>query len=610
MSGGGQLTFKGLPAADGHLTFDGSEGNVSAAAIAVKVTRFHPSVSTAQDNPATISARVSRFAPAVAANVDAGLPSYLQARSVQPLRVASEVFLEGGQPLRHASPDGLEFALPLRAGIDVGAGFGQPLLDTDPVQRNGMGHPLRDGSPLPIPLGELFADTLPLRPPATAQPLHDAVAILRATGMPWHDGSSAEHSAAMAWRDGRLVLVVRDTAWRDGWPTETHGSPWGPAAPPGPAPCYLPNGHLTFRDLPAIDGHLTFACETHETGPEASVIVPIRKAYIVLNTSTLIRLDTGAVIPTKSMSMSLDVDSWAWSFSASIQRSAMSLLLPPVSGEPVTVQAVLNGVPWRFVVLSVSSNREWGSDSVTVRGSSRAALLSDPYSPVISVAPATDRTAAQLIGDVLSANGVSLGWDLDWRLTDWLVPGGTWAYQGTYIQGASTVAAAAGAVLQPHPTDDTLIVMPRYPLAPWDWAAATPDLEIPAAAARVEGIEWATKPEYNEVYVSGAANGVLCHVVRAGTTGGLAAQMVTDALITQPIAGAQRALPILSDIGQQAMVSLKLQMLPETGIIVPGKLLRYIDADGQTRLGLSRSVSVEAAHGQIWQTVGVETHVS
>jgi hypothetical protein len=53
-------------------------------------------------------------------------------------------------------------------------------------------------------------------------------------------------------------------------------------------------------------------------------------------------------------------------------------------------------------------------------------------------------------------------------------------------------------------------------------------------------------------------------------------------------------MPVLADVGRQAMVSLRLPVLPETGIIVPGKFVRYVDG-GTTRLGLTRSVLWRAA---------------
>lgn len=59
-------------------------------------------------------------------------------------------------------------------------------------------------------------------------------------------------------------------------------------------------------------------------------------------------------------------------------------------------------------------------------------------------------------------------------------------------------------------------------------------------------------------------------------------------------------------------MSLRLPVLAETGIIPPGKFVRYVDG-GVTRIGLVRSTSAAIERTEdkltIWQTIGVETHV-
>jgi len=50
-------------------------------------------------------------------------------------------------------------------------------------------------------------------------------------------------------------------------------------------------------------------------------------------------------------------------------------------------------------------------------------------------------------------------------------------------------------------------------------------------------------------------------------------------------------------------------VLPETGIIVPGKMVRYTDG-AATRMGITRSVSVSVGANAVdlRQTIAVETH--
>ena len=152
-------------------------------------------------------------------------------------------------------------------------------------------------------------------------------------------------------------------------------------------------------------------------------------------------------------------------------------------------------------------------------------------------------------------------------------------------------------------------MLPRYPVAPWDWGSVTPDLEIPSSVMTREGIDWVELPRYNRVFVSGTTAGVLGRVTRAGTAGDVLAQMVTDPLITHVDAARQRGLPVLARTGRWADVSLRLPVLPETGVIRPGAFVRYVDG-GTTRLGLVRSVAVDAALPEVWQSIKVETFVN
>lgn len=89
--------------------------------------------------------------------------------------------------------------------------------------------------------------------------------------------------------------------------------------------------------------------------------------------------------------------------------------------------------------------------------------------------------------------------------------------------------------------------------------------------------------------------------------------MIIDPLMTNAIGMRQRAMPVLCDVGRQAVVTLRLPVLTETGIIPPGKFVRYVDG-GVTRIGLTRSVRAEIERDEesgltIWQSIGVETHV-
>ena len=343
--------------------------------------------------------------------------------------------------------------------------------------------------------------------------------------------------------------------------------------------------------------------------PTGTVVVPVKRVYIVINSASLRRVDGNIQIPLLNLSMGLDVDSWTWSASASLPGRALDAVAPNSDGEPVEVEALINGVAYRFLVETISRDRTFNQSALRIGMRGKTALLDAPYAPTMNFSNTDARTMVQLAEDVLTINGVSMGWGVNWAQDSWSVPAGVFSHQGSYISALNALAGAAGAYIQPHRTLQELSVLARYPTAPWEWASATPDFELPSAVTVQEGIEWVNRPQYNRVFVSGVSQGVLGQVTRTGTAGDLVAQMVTDALITDALAVRQRGLPILADTGRIANVSLKLPVLPETGIIPPGKMIRYVDG-GVSRIGISRSVSVTvgASAVDLRQTIAVETH--
>ena len=380
-------------------------------------------------------------------------------------------------------------------------------------------------------------------------------------------------------------------------------------------PITLPNywgTELVFACPPGSEALVfgIYPCaEAEPSGPRGLVIVPVKRVYIVINEASLRRVDGNIQLPTFGMSLSLDVDSWTWGFSATLPAETLANLEPASTGAPVEVEAMINGVAYRALVESISRSRSFGKSGIAIQGRGKTALLDTPYSPVSNFTNSGARTSQQIMGDILSVNGVPMDWAINWGLTDWLVPAGVFAHQGSYIGALGRIAESVGAYLQPHASTQSISVLPRYPATPWTWGSVTPDFELPSSVTTTEGIAWAEKARYNRVFVSGVQSGVLGQVTRTGTAGDLLAPMITDALITHADAARQRGLSILANTGRQANVTLKLPVLAETGVITPGKFVRYVDG-ATTRTGIVRSVGVEVASPEIFQTLGIETHVN
>lgn len=383
---------------------------------------------------------------------------------------------------------------------------------------------------------------------------------------------------------------------------------WVVPEPPAQQPCYTPSPHLLFAALAVTDGQLLFSCENH-TGPTPpdgeAVVVPVRRVYFVINNVTLHRVPDGAPVPVFNLSLSLDAASWTWGFEAVLPARAESLVAPGSASSPVELVASVNGTTFRVLAENISRERMFGDASIRVSGRGRNAVLTAPYAPTMSFSNAEARTARQLMDDVLTVNGIPLGWTIDWGLTDWNVPAGAFARQGTWIEALTSIAEAAGGYLIPHTSLQNIRVRHRYPVAPWEWGTVTPNFVLPVDAVARESLRWLEKPAYNRVFVSGQDVGVLGQVTRAGTAGDMLAPMVVDPLITEAAAARQRGIAVLADTGRQIEVSLRLPVLAETGIIEPGAFIEYQDGS-ISRLALVRSTRVEAGMPEVWQTLGVE----
>lgn len=429
----------------------------------------------------------------------------------------------------------------------------------------------------------------------------------------WQTGLHLQQQIQAGLGKGLALHVGIDSGWQIAMRPPIGKS--RPVVPPLPDRCYMPpKGNaveLVFKAPWSASTELVFVCERHGPGPnpepEAEIVIPVRRYYVVINDITLRRVDGDYELLAYGLSMSIDRDSWTWSFSATLRADALPYLEPGSRTEPVELEATINGAPYRLQVEKIGRDTQFGAVRIRISGRGRAAILAAPYAPVLNFGNSAPRTAQQLMADVLTINGVSIGWDVDWGLVDWPVPAGAWAMQGSYIDAITDIAAAAGGYVQPHATDATLRILSSYPKPPWEWDTITPDIELPAAAASVESIEWVDMPAYNRVFAGGVSKGVFGPFTRAGTAGNLIAPQVTHALITHADAHRQRGIAEISNTGRQAHYEIKTQVHPSTGLILPGQFVRYV---GDTTVtGIVRSTRLDWSRPVMRQNIGVETHV-
>jgi hypothetical protein len=451
-----------------------------------------------------------------------------------------------------------------------------------------------------------------------AQPFGFAVPLLpREAWAGWED---SRDSAALEWLfragQGTPAKMEITIVWQQGTGVEwVFGEGFFRPEPPEPWR-YVPDPNLVFScRLPVWDPlHLNLiftrgGCPWYTPAP-----IHIGGTIFVENSILVVRLPDRKEIPVTSVRLALEADSWAWGLTLSLEGPNALDDISPVAGDPVSVEVTINGFVWVCQIEDFSESRSFGRTSWTANGRSIAAVLAAPYAPATTYTEDAPKVAAQLCEDRLTNTGWSMAYHdslAQLMAIDWLVPGGTFSYASkTPLEAIGLIAAAIGARLYADRRYPILHLDPWYPALPWEWDAVTPDAILPEYLARQFSPNLSTKPAYNQVFVSGTnAYGQLVSVKRAGTAGNLAAPMVTDPLITHPLAGRERARTILGDTGKQAQVPVELPLVVDPGLLLPGYIVEVPESSGSWR-GLVQSCAIEAAFPTVRHTATIERHYS
>lgn len=348
------------------------------------------------------------------------------------------------------------------------------------------------------------------------------------------------------------------------------------------------------------------------------VIIPTgsrSRVYIMLNTAFLTRLPERTAIDAKSITVATDWDSLYWTIKAGIGKDSHLALLESTPDGPMIVEAAINSHVWKFQVDRWNTSTAFGSKTRSIDGRSVSAQLGAPMAEVRTRTETSVRTALQLAADELEYTGWTVVLD---GLDDWTVPANVFSYRDlTPMAAIKMIADAAGAMVQTDMAAQTIRIKPRFKVAPWDWATATPDVILPdSMATKVDG-EWDERPAYNAVHLSGEAGGISARVYREGSAGDLVAPQVTDRLITATEVARARGIAILGASGKWSKHRIELPVFtpPATpGVLAPGTLIQFEEslASASWR-GVVTAVSVAASWDKdrglkVRQTVDIERY--
>lgn len=401
----------------------------------------------------------------------------------------------------------------------------------------------------------------------------------------WRIGWPSGILLARAWisreGDGAELIRCEIEVWQQaGYPGNAPNP--GPPGPKPPDPDWGNNLHLVCP-LPGTALHLSRV---------PCILVAVRevekrKAYMILNSASLVRWPDLVPLPCTSMTIETDFESWCWGLSATLAGPDAWGLVQPA---PLACQvlATVNGQQWKFLLDIPSANRAFNSDRVSLKGRSRSAWLHSPYAAVVSAAEANVREIQQLAETALE----NTGWTLVWNLENWLVPGGHYHRLGTPIEALLQLVGATDDGLYTDPTSEILTAQKRWPVASWLLDAAIADLSIPADALVTLSQSPVYTPPLNGAWVAGTTHGALAHVKIAGTDGALAPAepLIHELLCDSSGVGArQRGLNALSDSGAGFTMEAETFFTPEIGLVRPGMIVSIAGMKG-----ISRSVRILA----------------
>ena len=360
---------------------------------------------------------------------------------------------------------------------------------------------------------------------------------------------------------------------------------------------YTPSPDINFICknvvMPPHEVLLNFGVDCH-TPP---VVIPIRKAYFVVNEVHLTRVSDSQEIQLLSASVSTDKSSWCWSFTASVPYNQLSLVDP--QDAPVEVELTINGTAFRALVESYETVETFGKRTVGIKGRSITALLDAPYANERSYLEPTQIYTRQFCENELLRPDVVQGYTLEWSLVDdlgWLVPENTISYQqSSPVKSMKKIIEDGGGYLNSHPSQAKFLIKPLYPFAPWAWGGIAVDKQLPMGVVSSYKHRWASKPAYNSVIVTGELVGVQCLVKRAGTAGDISAPLFSSPLITSTGVARVKGMSILAAGGKQAIETLEMPLLSDVGVIYPNELIEVTREGSGAWRGLVSSTSLNVS---------------
>jgi len=358
-----------------------------------------------------------------------------------------------------------------------------------------------------------------------------------------------------------------------------------------------------------LSSHLPLSLTCWHDDPPA--VIPNLRSYIVHN---LITANIGGIaIDPLSFGIKTDMDGYYWqgniSITAKDYAKIKSKLDVPRGSEPM-INVTVNGFPLSFIAEDQQRSRQFAQQTYSLSGRSITARLGADYAVsqggLIDQASYVSQIAAQQL------NGLSIS-ILDWDINDWLVPASAYSVAGkTPIAVLADIAKAAGGFLTSHPSEPTVSLKPRWKVAAWDMATATPDVIVPADVIRQINDQKRVNPRYNTVRLNSASDGAEVYRQTQGRDAEASTQ--DHPLYTDRDAMLPAGIAILSDSGTHGDYTIKLRWADKYNLPLAqlGEIWQFNDPEGAWR-GVITGVGVDVDQDNdaptVWQSISVDRYL-
>lgn len=292
----------------------------------------------------------------------------------------------------------------------------------------------------------------------------------------------------------------------------------------------------------------------------------IRRYYLMQPTITCVRVSDDLPIVISSVNISHSRGQWARAvsleFSSRIdaERAHNELLLISI-----------NGYEFYAIAEQPSVSKVFGSATYSSTGRSRVAELAAPYKLPLSYTNATARSFAGLLGDLLQ----NTGWTVELNgITDFTIPAGAFSVGNkTPIEAVAEAVGQLGCMILTDDAAKKLIIVPRWPTAPWEMATAVPDLALHDAVITSYSDSVSRNPLCNVVWLRGEQQGISAKVKRAGSAGNIPAADISAQLIVDNQAARVAGTNALAETGDKLSVNLSMPVMSDLPPATPGMLV-------------------------------------